>query len=492
MGHKKARNLLKQMGQRHIVEQGAHDAYAALDDKSVWYAKAFKAHEQESIDKVQRMILANEYPTKEYRPRKHMAENKEREIFPLPFEPWSILFHAAKIVLEPVVEKVLIYDTSAGRTGKGQVFGAKRVKQMLRRYPKMTHCAKSDLRKFYPSIPHDVVIEALEWAIDDKDFIDFVKATMLDYKSDIEGLLQEERERKLRYCRWASKEPPRRDFTGCARGVTIGNPCSQLIGNLVLAKKLHEFKEEQKVECLHQHCDDNAMLATSQEEGERLLTLWDAAMNDLGLCVKASSYVAPIRDTTRFIDGRAIDYLGYTFSRSRRASGHVQMKMRKRTKKNFASSVARVKSRKRRRELLAAYWGIAKWGNCRNLWRTITKDRKMSFADKGFKPRNVTKDGKRVFNLPTKHVYDIVNIPIKVLDFEADIKTKQGEGRYVVTIEETQTGEQCKFITNCFEIKDQLNQVREAEKTSRDGGLPIDTVIRRRSLGDGKCSYYFE
>lgn len=111
----------------------------------------------------------------------------------------------------------------------------------------------------------------------------------------------------------------------------------------------------------------------------------------------------------------------------------------------------------------------------------------MSFTEKGFKPRNVTKDGKRVFNVPTKHVYDIVNIPIKVLDFEADIKTKQGEGRYVVTIEEQGSGEQCKFITNCYEIKDQLTQARDAGAT-----FPIDTVIRRRSLGDGKCSYYFE
>ena len=485
MGHRKERNLLRQMADQWLLERAADEAYQALDDKEVWYAKAYKSHEQESIERVRQMILANKYPEKEYRPRKHMADGKEREIFPLPFEPWSILFHAAKIVLEPIVERVLIYDSSAGRRGKGQTFGALRTKQMLRRHPELTHFAKSDLRKFYPSIPHEVVIEALEWVIDDKDFIGFVKATMLDYKSDIEDLLQEERERKLQYCRWASREKPEREYHG-DRGVTIGNPCSQLIGNIVLARTLHRFKERHRVECMHQHCDDNLMLARSQEEGEQLLTLWDAAMNDIGLCVKASSFVAPIRDKSNYTDGRAIDYLGYTFSRSD-SPGGSQMLMRKRTKKKFARAMARVKSRKRRRELIASYWGIAKWGSCRNLWRTITKDRNMSFTEKGFKPRNVTKDGKRVFNVPTKHVYDIVNIPIKVLDFEADIKTKQGEGRYVVTIEEQGSGEQCKFITNCYEIKDQLTQARDAGAT-----FPIDTVIRRRSLGDGKCSYYFE
>ncbi len=484
MGHKKARHLLKRMGERWLLEQAAKEAYHALEDKSKWYAKAFKDHEQKAIDKVQAMILANEYPKKEYRPRKHMAEHKEREIFPLPFEPWSILFHACKIVLEPVADRVLIYDSSAGRTGKGQTFGALRTKRMIRRNPRCTHFMKSDLRKFYPSIPHQVVTEALEWVIDDKDFIKFIQDTMLDYESDVEDLLREEQERKKRYCRWASQDKPERDFTGSTRGVTIGNPCSQIIGNIVLARELHKFKEEHQVKNLHQHCDDTLMLAESQEEGERLLTLWDAAMNDIGLCVKASSFVAPIQDNAQFINGRAIDYLGYTFARSRRAPGGCLMRMRKRNKQKFARAMARVKSKKRTRELKAAYWGIAKWGNCRNLWRTITKDKNMSFADKGFTPRNVTKDGKRVFNVPTKHVYEIVNMPVTVLDFEANIKTKQGEGRYVVTVQMKETGDRVKFITNCFEIKDQLEQAKDA--------LPIDTVIRRRSLGDGKCSYYFD
>ncbi|MFK2304640.1 hypothetical protein ACIXN8_01225 [Bacteroides fragilis] len=43
-------------------------------------------------------------------------------------------------------------------------------------------------------------------------------------------------------------------------------------------------------------------------------------------------------------------------------------------KKNFARKVKRIKSRKRNREIRASYWGWCKWGDCKNLWRTITNN----------------------------------------------------------------------------------------------------------------------
>lgn len=68
--------------------------------------------------------------------------------------------------------------------------------------------------------------------------------------------------------------------------------------------------------------------------------------------------------------------------------------MRKNMKKNFARKVKRIKSRKRNREIRASYWGWCKWGDCKNLWITITNN-DMSFADKGIKQSGRTKDGKK-------------------------------------------------------------------------------------------------
>lgn len=70
------------------------------------------------------------------------------------------------------------------------------------------------------------------------------------------------------------------------------------------------------------------------------------------------------------------------------------------------------------------------------------------------------------------------------------VKTKQGEGRYCVLFE--QNGQRSKFITNCYNLKDVLDQAREAENNGQKI-FPVENVIvKRRSLGDGKSAYYFE
>lgn len=114
----------------------------------------------------------------------------------------------------------------------------------------------------------------------------------------------------------------------------------------------------------------------------------------------------------------------------------------------------------------------------------------MSFADKGIKQSGRTKDGKKFFDVKETRLMDILNVPITVVDFETNVKTKQGEGRYCVLFE--QNGQRSKFITNCYNLKDVLDQAREAENNGQKI-FPVENVIvKRRSLGDGKSAYYFE
>lgn len=101
-----------------------------------------------------------------------------------------------------------------------------------------------------------------------------------------------------------------------------------------------------------------------------------------------------------------------------------------------------------------------------------------------------TKDGKKFFDVKETRLMDILNVPITVVDFETNVKTKQGEGRYCVLFE--QNGQRSKFITNCYNLKDVLDQAREAENNGQKI-FPVENVIvKRRSLGDGKSAYYFE
>lgn len=180
------------------------------------------------------------------------------------------------------------------------------------------------------------------------------------------------------------------------------------------------------------------------------------------------------------VRGAPIDFLGYSFDCDK-------VLLRKRIKVTFARKAARIKSKKRRREVLASYWGWCKWGDCRNLWNKIT-DKDMSFADKGITGRNATNDGQKFFDVPVVRADDIINVPIKVIDFIAGVKTREGSGRYVIKI--IHEGRECKFITNSFTLKSMLDQASE------QGILPsaegFDTVLRKRDIGCGKKDYKFD
>ena len=179
--------------------------------------------------------------------------------------------------------------------------------------------------------------------------------------------------------------------------------------------------------------------------------------------------------------GRRIDFLGYQFSRER-------VLLRKSIKKNFARKV-KTKDAERRRQILASYWGWCKWGNCRHLWNVIT-DNDMSFADKGIRANKKTRDGKKYFSAKSVAITDVLNVPVTVVDFEAGIRTSKGEDRYAVLI--IKDGEQCKFMTSAFEIKNVLELARDAEKAGQKIFPVENVIIRKRSFGDGKSTYYFE
>lgn len=68
-----------------------------------------------------------------------------------------------------------------------------------------------------------------------------------------------------------------------------------------------------------------------------------------------------------------------------------------------------------------------------------------------------------------------MNVPIVIEDFETDIKTKEGEGRYLVLI--TENGVHKKFFTNSEEMKNLLDQMRERDM------LPVETIIRKVAMG---------
>jgi len=181
--------------------------------------------------------------------------------------------------------------------------------------------------------------------------------------------------------------------------------------------------------------------------------------------------------------GRSIDYLGYVFSRE-------NVRLRKSVKHKFAYKVKKTKNEAKLMQVKASYWGWCLWGNCRHLWRVITNN-DMNFAEKGIRASGTTKDGKKYYQVKSVPITDILNIPITVLDFESGIQTSKGQDRYAILYTNA-SGDKCKTLTSAFELKNVLDQAREAEKNGQKVFPVENVIIRRRSFGDGKSTYYFD
>ena len=188
--------------------------------------------------------------------------------------------------------------------------------------------------------------------------------------------------------------------------------------------------------------------------------------------------------------GRSIDFLGYGYSRN-------NLRLRKGIKKNFAVKWGRVKSRKRRKQIEDAYKGWCMIGRCRHLWKTIT-GKTMGFKTKGITPPNVDKNGKQILDAPRVTIMEILNLPLSVLDFVANIEVtdpnshQKMNDRYAILLYVPSLGRKVKVITSSYALKSMLDECEKKE----EGGetvFPVDNVcIKKKDIGGGRSAYYFE
>lgn len=88
-------------------------------------------------------------------------------------------------------------------------------------------------------------------------------------------------------------------------------------------------------------------------------------------------------------------------------------------------------------------------------------------------------EDRKVFNCQQVSITDILNTEIEVIAFLPNVKTKHGEGRYLVHFRNTETGAEAKFFTAASDTKFALDQV------SKDD-FPFITTIKAIKCGTGK------
>lgn len=226
--------------------------------------------QEKYLQNIQEMLISHSYRTSGYRTFKKFDKNKEREIFALPYYPDRIIQWAIVQVLEPIWMKTLITNTYSSLKGRGIHKALGDLHQGLQDGHGSKYCLKFDIKKFYPSIDHEILKTIIRRKIKDCDVL-----VLLD------GIIDS------------------------AAGVPIGNYLSQYFGNLYLNGFDHWIKETKKIKYYYRYCDDIVALAQDKTVLHKVLgEARDYLETHLKLQIKENYQIFPS-------NVRGIDFVGY-------------------------------------------------------------------------------------------------------------------------------------------------------------------------------------
>lgn len=371
--------------------------------------------------------------------------SKERDV-QAPTVYKRVGIHAIMVVVERVIYPSLIKNTAASIKGRGMHWLHHIVEDDLKNVPlMMRYYYQSDIEHYYDSIDQSLMKTELRKYISDE-----VLLPMLD---NFVELLPKGLSKGLR-----SSQCYANLFLSSVDHVMCENVASYILQN----------EEGEEVRYLYyRYCDDVVFWSDSKKTLWRLRDLYVSEITKLGLKIKPNEAVRPISE--------GLDFLGY-----------VQYEdyslIRKRIKQKAARHLAKVKSRKRRKEIIGSFKGMACHADCKNLYHKLTGKHMKKFSEMGV--TYTPEDGKKRFPGNTVRLSSITNIPIVVLDYEKDMKTENGDDRYLVSVKDGETFK--KFFTASKEMKQILDKISDIED-----GFPFETIIRAEPFSDNKIKYIF-
>ncbi len=190
-----------------------------------------------------------------------------------------VLYQAVFRVLEPLFDPSFIHDSYSCRTGKGTHRGVFQLERYLRKasgnYSHPAYALKCDVRRFFDSVSHKVLLGLIRRRVKDARMIALVEQVIASFK------------------------------VASGRGLPLGNVTSQLFANVYLNELDQFVKRELKVRWYLRYCDDFVMLDESPEYLTALLPyIHDFLSKSLGLDLHPDKILL-----RKFSHG--IDFLGY-------------------------------------------------------------------------------------------------------------------------------------------------------------------------------------
>ena len=329
----------------------------------------------------------------------HVTEGyKERDV-QAPTVVKRVGIHAIMVVIEKYTYPMLIKNTAASIKGRGMHWLHHVVEEDLTNAPEQSqYYYQNDIHHYYDSIDQGRMMQIIRKYVSDPILLPILDSFI----------------------------------TLMPQGLSKGLRSSQCFANLYLNEVDHEMlkyvkhyeKDGETHYLYYRYCDDTVMLASTKKELWELRNIHIAAVARLGLEVKPSEAVRPL--------DVGLDFLGYVHY-------GTHSLLRKRIKQKAARKLAKVKSRRRRQEIIGSFKGMACHADCKHLFYKLTNQKMKKFSEIGVS--YTPADGKKRFPGKTMRLGAIVNKTIEVHDYETGINTSQGEDRYVVSFRDKQTGD---------------------------------------------------
>lgn len=364
--------------------------------KSLAEGRWLLAHKDQFLDGVAAEIAAGDVKLGKWHPKDIVEAGKARHLQVFDMKT-RIKVAAVMQVVDKHLRKRFIRTTAASIKRRGLHDLKAYIERDMKTDPHgMKYLYKFDVRKFYDTVKIDFIKYCIRRVFKDRRLI-----AILDcFVSTLD------------------------------EGISMGMRSSQGLGNLLLSVFLdHYLKDRYRIRHFYRYCDDGVIGSGMK------LVLWEQRklvhnrIEAMGQEVKRNDRVFPADD--------GLDFLGYVIHPNYTI-------MRKRVKKNFARRLKKVRSRKRRVEIVGSLWGMAKHADCWHLLEKLlfrkefVKLKRKVMKDFGTaKSDPKTIDGKKSFRGSKISGKELEHKPFIVVDYETGVIPKIESDRYKREVDET-------------------------------------------------------
>ncbi len=169
----------------------------------------------------------------------YIYEPKKRNIEALSYKDRVVLMAFCTNIIQPKIEKKLIYDNVACRKGKGTFFGIQRLHKFLKDYyhkfGESGYFLKCDIKKYFQSINHEILLKNLAKTSLDEEDLWFINIILESKNNDTKV------------------------------GLPIGNQTSQWFALFYLNKVDRLIKEKLRIKYYVRYMDDMILVHNNKE-----------------------------------------------------------------------------------------------------------------------------------------------------------------------------------------------------------------------------------